>query len=115
MVVGLNARISNVAGLNVPVSVPFADKYCNRKETFAVREDFGFAATVRIRCLREMRYGKPWIVFFCDHNDCASDLAAEAVTRALAGDPDILMLATSNAEDGQPLGPYIIDVEKGAE
>jgi hypothetical protein len=111
-----HAAILNAPDLPALTSVRV--KYCNRDHLFAAYGDAESspAKRVRVRCLTSVGYERDsWTVFFCDPQDCTSEHQAETVVTAIAKDPDVWALAGSNAESGQPRGPYLIELETKGE
>ncbi len=106
VILGLNAPVSSLSGLNTLVSIPAMTKYCNRETSFSEAGNSG--VTVRVRCLSEIRYSKNWLMFFCDLNDCHSERMAAQVAGTIVIDPDVLSLARANTENGYVKGPYLV-------
>jgi hypothetical protein len=91
---------------SAPSSSSTFDGYCDREH------EFNGVGAVHIRCLKKLDVGLArWIVLFCDPSDCSTESAAEAVVAVVARDSTIVTNAKDSAVDGQPRGPYLIDVE----
>jgi hypothetical protein len=92
---------------------PAVDRYCNREHAFAAdRESVPRSTTtVRIRCLRSVRYDTAWTVFYCDPADCTSRRLAEAAMAEIAVDPDVIALGKDATTRRQDRGPYLVKVE----
>jgi hypothetical protein len=109
VILGLNAPRSTVAGMTAQIPAPVIEEYCNRQRTLT--DENGRSVTATVRCLRVVQLLKPWVVLFCDPTECSNDADARGVAIAIANDPDILALASENKENGQPKGPYLVNVE----
>lgn len=95
-----------VAAAGVPSSSPAFDGYCNQEHAFSK------VGAARIRCFAMSDRGlAPWIVLFCDPSDCSSESMAEAVMAMVAEDSTVIANGKDSAVNGQPRGPFVIDVE----
>lgn len=109
VILGLNNPDWMLAGMTAQIPGPVIEGYCNRQRTLAT--DNGRSVTATVRCLHVVQLVKPWVVLFCDPTECSSDADARDVAIAIANDPGILALARENKENGQPKGPYLVNVE----
>ena len=104
VIVGLKASESIYAGLNSPITLQDNRNPCDRPHTF-VDPATATTQTVYARCLRQLRYGQPWILLFCDPKDCVSETIAAAFAAVVAKDPKVIELARTDEESK---GPYVV-------
>jgi hypothetical protein len=95
-----------VAAAGVPSSSPIFAGYCDREHAVST------VGAAHIRCVATFDYGlAPWVVLFCDPSDCSTESMAEAVMAMVAEDSAVIASGKESAVNGQPRGPYLINVE----
>jgi hypothetical protein len=110
VVIGLKTPSYSLPGATAVVQADVLTRYCNHERSFS-DDSVGLKTAVTVRCLRVVELMRPWVVLFCDPKDCSTKESAEMVANAIAKDPDILALVRASAENSQPIGPYLVNVE----
>jgi hypothetical protein len=110
VVVGLKTPSYSLPGTTVVVEAEVLTRYCNHERSFS-GDSARLKTAVTVRCLRVVELMRPWVVLFCDPKDCSTKESAEMVANAIAKDPDILALVRASAENSQPIGPYLVNIE----
>jgi hypothetical protein len=109
VIVGDDQAVVNARGESTATT-----KYCNKEYEFTDNRGSS-SILVKVQCLRAALYSVDgWTVFFCDSSQCKTDQIAENVARTIAGDDDVVAMATFRAASAKRRGPYLVEIERAS-